>query len=67
VWAAYACLDWTRKRTDEVTRGDDQWVLIEEEVLEVSASASNQEVQTIMKEVVFRKHLAKVDPIEKMT
>ena len=52
---------------DEVTRGDDIWARIEEEVPEVSTSASNQEQRTIRKAVAFSKQPANADSIENTT
>jgi len=60
-------MDERRKRKDQVTRGDDKRALIEEEVLEVSTSASNQEKRSIRKAVAFSKQPAKADPFENMT
>jgi len=65
--AGYAFVDERRKRTDELTRGDDKLAHIEENVLEVSTSASNQEKGTIRKAVAFSKQLAKADRIENTT
>jgi hypothetical protein len=60
-------VDERRKRTYEVTRGDDKRAHIEEEVPEVSTSASNREKRTIRKAVAFRSQQAQADPIENMT
>jgi hypothetical protein len=65
--AGYAFVDERRKRTDEVTSGDDKRARIEEEVPEVSTSASNQEKRNIRNAVAFSKQPAKADPIENMT
>jgi len=62
--AGYAFVDERRKRTDEVTRGDDKRARIEEEVPEVSTSAGNQEKRTISKAVAFSKLPAKVDLVQ---
>jgi hypothetical protein len=69
VWTqpGYACVEVRRKRTDEVTRGDDQRARIEEEVPEVSTSARNQRKRTIRNAVAFSKQPAKEDHIENMT
>jgi len=64
---AYAFVDERRKRTEEVTRGDEKQARIEEEVPEVSMSASNQEKRTIRQVVAFSKQPAKADPIENTT
>jgi len=55
------------KRTDKVTRDDDEWAHIDSEVPEVSTGASNQEMGTIRKAVAFSKQPAKADPIQNMT
>ena len=65
--AGYAFVDERRTWTDEVTRGDDIWARIQEEVPEVSTSASNQEKRTIRKAAAFSKQPAKADPIENTT
>jgi hypothetical protein len=65
--ARYASVDERRKRTDELTMGDDKRARIEEEVAEVSTSASNQEKRNIRKAVAFSKQPAKADPIENTT
>jgi hypothetical protein len=62
--AGYVFMDERRKRTDEVTRGDDNQARIEEKV---STSASNQEKGNIRKAVAFSKQPAKADPIENTT
>jgi len=65
--AGYSFMNKRRKSMDEVTTGDDKWACIEEEVLGVSTSASNQAMRTLMKEVAFIKQPAKADPIENTT
>ena len=47
--------------------GDHMWAYMEEEVLEVSTSASNQEIGTIRKAVAFSKQAAKADSIKNTT
>jgi len=65
--AGYALTDERRKRTDDVTSGDDKRGWIEEEVPEVSTTTSNQEKWRIRKAVAFGKQPAKTDPIANMT
>jgi hypothetical protein len=65
--AEYAFINGIWKRTDKVTWSDDMWACFEEEVLEVSTSASNQEKRTISKVVAFSIQLAMTDPIENRT
>jgi hypothetical protein len=65
--AGYAFVDQRRKRTDEVTRGDDKRAYTEEVVPGVSTSASNQEKRNIRKAVAFSKQPAKADPFENTT
>ena len=43
IWAEYAFVDERWKRMDQGTRGDIKWARIEEDVPEVSTSASNKE------------------------
>jgi hypothetical protein len=50
-----------------VTRSDNKLACIEEEVPEVSTSASYQEQQCISKAVAFSKEPAKAEPIENTT
>jgi len=63
----YAFVDMRRNRMDHVTRVHDEWARMEEEVLEVLMSDSNQEKCTIRKAITFSKQLAKVDPMENTT
>jgi hypothetical protein len=65
--AGYAFVDERWKRTEEVTRGDDQRARIEQEVPEVSTSAGTQDKGRIRKAVAFSKQPAKADPIENAT
>ena len=65
--AEYAFVDERRKRTDDVTRGDDKRAPIEEKVPEGSTSACNQEKRTIKKAVAFSKQPAKADPVKNTT
>jgi hypothetical protein len=65
--AGYVFVDKRRKRTDDVPRGDDKRARIEEEVPEVSTTASNHEKRTIREAVAFSKQPVKADPIENTT
>jgi len=65
--AGYAFVDERRKGKDKATRDDDKCAPIEEEVPEISKSASNQEKRTIRKAGAFSKQLAKADPVDNMT
>jgi len=64
---AYAFTDKRKTRTDKMTRGDDKQQQMEEEVPEVSTSASNHEKGTLRKGLAFRKRLAKTDLTENTT
>jgi hypothetical protein len=55
------------KRMDEVTSGKDKWARVEEDVLEVSMSASNQEERTVRTAVAFSKQPDMVDLIKNTT
>jgi hypothetical protein len=66
--AEYAFMDERRKWMDEVTRGDGKQAYIEEEVPEVSMSASHQEKRTIRKaEACSKQPAPNADPIENTT
>ena len=43
IQAGYVFVDERQKRKDKVNSGDDEWAHNQDEVLEVSTSASNQE------------------------
>jgi hypothetical protein len=55
------------KRMDEVTSGKDKRARVEEDVLEVSMSASNQEERTVRTAVAFSKQPAIADLIKNTT
>jgi len=57
--AGYAFVDEKRKRMDKYTSGDDEQAHIEEEIRELSMSASNQAKRTIREMVAFSNQLAK--------
>jgi len=63
----YAIVDERLKSTDEVSRGDDKRVCIDEQLPEVSPSTSKKHKWTIRKVVALSKQLAMVDPIENTT
>jgi hypothetical protein len=65
--AGYAFVDERRKRTGEVTKGDDKHAHVEDQVREVATSVSTQEKHNIKKAVTFGKTPAKNtgDPTEK--
>jgi hypothetical protein len=65
--AGYSFVDKRWKSTDMASRGGDKWSCMEEEVPEVSMSASTQEKRTIRKAVAFRKQPAKADTIGNRT
>lgn len=60
-------MDKSRKRTEEVSRGNDKWACIDKEVPEVSMSVGNQVQRMIRKAVVSNKQWAKTDPIQNTT
>jgi hypothetical protein len=55
------------KTMDEVTSGKDKWARVEENVLEVSMSASDQEERTVSTAVAFSKQPAIADLINNTT
>lgn len=62
----YAVVDKGGRRRDQVMQCDEMWVHTEEQVSDVSPSASNQIMQTIRKAVAFSRQPAIVDSINNM-
>ena len=52
---------------EQVTWGDDSWIWIVDEDLEVSMSGSNQEKWTIRKIIALSKQPATADPTDETT
>ena len=67
IQAGFASVDKRQMRIDEVTRSDDTWAHIKENVPEVWTNGCHKEKRTIRNALPFSKQTANVDQIENTT